>query len=184
MNVSNMAFSNSSFDIALCGFMGWYDCFDFVKFQFTLPETKAKEIWRVLRDGGKFICCSWEQQEDVTFMEEVFIRHYPPILQDREFLKHRTIGMAFEKAAGYEIIFRSAGFQEIETLQDSMTFISTDEEEWWRQMYELGWFTVIDKMDPAEVQRIKDAIFQDLQPFKQADGIHFQKTVFYVRGVR
>jgi SAM-dependent methyltransferase len=184
MNASHMAFCTSSFDIALCGFMGWYDCFDFVDFRFTQPDNKGREIWRVLRDGGKFVCCSWEQQEDVTWMEEAFIRHYPAILQDREFLDHRTIGMAYEKAAGYEIILSSAGFREVESFQESMIFVSTDEEEWWRQMYELGWFTVIDKMNPVDVQGIKEAIFQDLQQFKQADGIHFQKTVFYVRGVK
>jgi len=65
-----------------------------------------------------------------------------------------------------------------------MGFVSTDEEEWWRQMYQLGWDIVIDKMEPGELQRIKEAVFQDLQPFKQADGIHFQKTVFFVRGVK
>jgi ubiquinone/menaquinone biosynthesis C-methylase UbiE len=184
MNASHMAFCTSSFDIALSGFMGWYDCFDFVNFKFTQPDTKAKEIWRVLRDGGRFVCCSWEQQEDVTWMEEAFIRHYPAILQDREFLDQRTIGMAFEKAEGYEIILPSAGFREIEIAKESMVFVSTDEEEWWRQMYELGWFIVMDKIDPAELQRIKEAVFQDLQPFKQADGIHFQKTVFFVRCVK
>ena len=65
-----------------------------------------------------------------------------------------------------------------------MVFVSTDEEEWWRQMYELGWFIIMDKFEPAELQRVKDAVLQDLQPFKQADGIHFQKTVFFVRGVK
>jgi len=184
MNANHLAFCDSTFDIALSGFMGWYDCFDFINFQFTQPDTKAREIWRVLKDGGKLVCCSWEQQEDVAWMEEAFIRHYPAILQHPEFIENRTIGMAYEKAAGYEIILRSAGFREIETVQESMVFVSTDEEEWWRQMDELGWFIIMDKIDPAELQRIKAAVFQDLQHFKQADGIHFQKTVFFVRGVK
>jgi len=182
MNANHLAFGASTFDIALSGFMGWYDCFDFVNFRFTQPETKAKEIRRVLKDGGKFACCSWEQQEDVAWMEDAFIRHYPAILHVQEFLDHRTIGMAYEKAEGYEIILRSAGFRDIQVDQESMVFVSTDEEEWWRQMYELGWFIVMDKIDSAELQRIKEAVLQDLQPFKQADGIHFQKTVFFVRG--
>jgi len=184
MNASRLAFCTGSFDIALCGFMGWDDCFDFVHFRFTQPETKAKEIWRVLRDGGRFACCSWEQQEDVTWMEDAIIRHYPAILQDRDYLDQRTIGMAYEKAQGYEIILRSAGFREIEIDQESMIFVSTDEEEWWRQMYQLGWYVVIDKIGPGEFQRLKEAVFKDLQPFKQADGIHFQKTVFFVRGMK
>ena len=51
-------------------------------------------------------------------------------------------------------------------------------------MYELGWFIVMDKINPGELQRIREAILQDLQQFKHADGIHFQKTVFFVRGVK
>jgi hypothetical protein len=38
--------------------------------------------------------------------------------------------------------------------------------------------------EPDTLERIKDSIFKDLQPFTQPDGIHFSKTVFYVRGVK
>jgi ubiquinone/menaquinone biosynthesis C-methylase UbiE len=167
--------------------MGWDDCFDFGQGVFTQPGTKAKEIWRVLRDGGRFVCCSWDKQEDVSWMEEAIIRHYPAILEDREYLKRRPIGMAYEKAEGYEIIFQSAGFGEIEISREAMTFISTDEEEWWRQMQHLGWDTFIETIEndgADQLQRVKGAIFKDLQRYKQADGIHFDKVVFFVCGVK
>jgi ubiquinone/menaquinone biosynthesis C-methylase UbiE len=167
--------------------MGWDDCFDFGQGVFTQPDTKAKEIWRVLRDGGRFVCCSWDKQEDVSWMEEAIIRHYPAILEDREYLKRRPIGMAYEKAEGYEIIFQSAGFGEIEISREAMTFISTDEEEWWRQMQHLGWDTFIETIEndgADQLQRVKGAIFKDLQRYKQADGIHFDKVVFFVCGVK
>ena len=184
MDARSLGFQPGAFDIALSGFMGWYDCFDFARGRFIQPDTKTKGIWRVLKDGGRLAICSWDKQEDLGWMEAAFIRYMPAILDDREYIEQHPIGMANETPDGYEIIFQEAGFRDIEISTETAEFVSTDEEEWWRQMYELGWFTVIDKMDPAEVQRIKDAIFLDLQPFKQADGIHFQKTVFYVRGVR
>jgi ubiquinone/menaquinone biosynthesis C-methylase UbiE len=130
MNAKNLAFQTDYFDIAICGFMGWYDCFDFNQNRFTQPDTKCKEICRILKEGGKFVCCSWEKQEDVRWMEDAVIRHYPAILKDREYLKRRPIGMAYEKAEGYEIIFRSAGFRDIRIFNEEATFISTDEEEW------------------------------------------------------
>jgi len=83
-----MGFQNSSFDIAICGFMAWNDCFDFALGKFVQPNLKANEIYRVLRDGGRFVCCSWEEQEDVSWMEESIIRHYPTILEDYEYMKH------------------------------------------------------------------------------------------------
>jgi SAM-dependent methyltransferase len=187
MDATHMGFPMGSFDIVLCGFMGWGDCFDFVRGEFTQPDTKDKEIWRVLREGGRFVCCSWERQDDVSWMEEEMLRHYPAILEDREYLERRPIGMSYEKAEGYEIILRSAGFQEIDVSREAMGFVSTDEEEWWRQMQALGWASLTEKIESAgtdHLQRLKEAIFKDLHCFKQEDGIHFDKVVFFVRGVK
>ena len=120
-------------------------------------------------------------------MEEAIIRHYPAILEDCEYLGQRPIGMAYEEAEGYEIIFQNAGFRDIEIFRETMTFISTDEEEWWRQMQHLGWDFFIEKIENVgtdQLQRIKEAIFKDLQRYKQTDGIHFEKVVFFVCGVK
>ena len=95
--------------------------------------------------------------------------------------------MGYENAQGYEIILRAAGFREFEASTEMAEFVSTDEEEWWRQMENIGWASLFEKieMDGAgKVQRIKEAIFQDLQPYKQPDGIHFTKTVIFVCGVK
>ena len=186
-NAKNQGFATGTFDIALCGFMAWDDCFDFDSMQFTQPDTKAKEIWRVLRAGGRFVGCSWDRQEDVSWMEAAILRHYPAIQEDREYLGLRPIGMAYEKAAGYEIILQSAGFRGITISTETMTFVSTDEEEWWRQMLQIGWDSILEKIgrrDADQLERIKAAVFVDLQPNKHADGIHFDKEVFFVRGVK
>jgi SAM-dependent methyltransferase len=187
MDARNLGFPAGSFEVALCGFMGWDDCFDFVRGEFTRPETKAKEIRRVLSEGGRFVCCSWEKQEDLSWMEEAMLRHYPALLDDREYLEQRPIGMSYEKAAGYEIILRSAGFREVGVSREAVTFVSTDEEEWWRQMQALGWAELTDKIGSYgtdRLQRVKEAIFVDLQCRRQADGIRFDKVVFFVRGVK
>jgi len=187
MNARNLAFPTGAYDIVLCGFMGWYDCFDFTLDEFTQPDTKATEIWRVLRDGGRFVCCSWEEQEDLRWMEEAILRHYPAILEDSEYLERRPIGMAYEKAGGYEIILRGAGFKGVKIIRETVTCVSTDEEEWWRQMLFLDWDSLVEKIENAgteELQRVKGAIFEELQRYKQADGIHFDKVVFFVSGVK
>lgn len=118
-------------------------------------------------------------------MEEAIYRHYPEILEDSEYLKRRPIGMAYEKVDGYEIIFQRAGFRNIRIIRETMTFVSTDEEEWWRMMLYLGWDSFIDKImndGTDQLQRIKGAIFKDLQSHKHADGILFDKVVFIVYG--
>ncbi len=184
MNARDLGFRTGSFDIAICGFMGWDDCFDFVRREFTRPDTKAREVLRVLREAGRFVCCSWEVQEDVTWMENAILRHYPAILEDPEYLERRPIGMSYEKAEGYEIIFRAAGFRKIDIARERATCVSTDEEEWWRQMLNLGWDSLIEKIDPIQLQSLKEAIFRDLEAFRHAGGLHFDKVVFFVSGVK
>ena len=186
-DANNLGFPTGSFDIVLSGFMGWYDCFDFVRLEFTQPDRKAKEIRRVLRDGGRFACCSWHEQEDLAWVETEMVRHYPAILEDSEYLERRPIGMAYEKAEGYKIILQSAGFRDIEIFHETMTFVSTDEEEWWRQMQNVGWDSLLEKIGnqgPDQLPRVKQAILEDLQCHKQADGIHFDKVVLFCSGVK
>ena len=117
-------------------------------------------------------------------MEAAFVRHYPVILDDDEYLRRRPIGMAYEKERGYQVILRSAGFKEIKAIQEEMFFVSTDEEEWWRQMSHVGWASLFEKIEAGQLQNVKQAIFKELQPYKQIDGIHFAKQVFFVSGVK
>jgi len=167
--------------------MGWYDCFDFERNEFTLVDKKAPEIRRVLRNAGRFVCCSWEAQEDLAWMEEAILRHYPDILTDDEYLERRPIGMAYEKPEGYEIILKTAGFRNIDVSREAVECVSTDEEEWWQQMSNVGWDTLLAKIeskDAGQLNWIKEAIIKELQPFKHSDGIHFTKRVFFVSGVK
>jgi hypothetical protein len=117
-------------------------------------------------------------------MEEAMLRYYPDILMDGEYLRRRPIGMAYEKAIGYEVIFRAAGFRNIEVSRETAEFVSTDEEEWWLQMGSVGWETLFEKIKDDKLKRIKEDIFRDLQSYKQPDGIHFTKSVFFVSGIK
>ena len=167
--------------------MGWYDCFDFALGEFTQPDTKATEIPARVEGWGQVRVLLLGRARGSALDG----RGNPPalsaILKDSEYLERRPIGMAYEKARGYEIIFGRAGFKEIEVHRETRTFVSTDEEEWWRQMLHLGWDSLVEKIENAgtdQLQRVKGAIFEHLQRYKQADGIQFDKTVFFVRGVR
>ena len=130
------------------------------------------------------MCCSWHEQDDLRLMEEAFVRHYPAILDDDEYLRRRPIGMAYEKAQGYQIILRSAGFKEIKAIQEEMVFVSSDEEEWWRQMRYVGWDSLHIKIEANQLESVKQAIFDELHPHKRIDGIHYAKQVFFVSGVK
>jgi len=184
MNAKSLAFPENSFDIALTGFMGWYDCFDFNKNEFTAPDSKAPEIHRVLKDGGRLVCCSWEEQYDLAWMEAAALRNYPQLLENAEYLRRRPIGMAYEKPRGYEFILRQAGFRDIEITTHTMAFFSTDEEEWWQQMQQVGWESLLAKLDAKVVRKLKAAIFRDLRDYQAGSDIIFEKKVFFVCGYK
>ena len=185
MNAENMGLQDSSFDVALCGFMGWNYCFDFALGQFKRADARMKEIWRVLRDGGRVWISAWEKQDDLDWMEEALVRYLPSILSDREFIEHRPIGYSRENAAGYDIILRNAGFKDIDILHEQAEFVSASEEEWWEQMNNLGWRRYLAKTENGgaeRLHRIKEALFKDLQRHKRTDGIHFTKSVLFATG--
>ncbi len=90
--------------------------------------------------------------------------------------------MAYEKAAGYETILRSAGFRDVEITTHTTAFLSTDEEEWWQQMLEVGWWRILGAMGDEEVQKIKADVIRDLKSMIGDKGIIFEKIVFFVHG--
>jgi SAM-dependent methyltransferase len=185
MNAENIGFPEASFDFVLSGFMGWYDCFDFTRGRYTRPDRKSKEIWRVLKEGGKVVICSWERQEDLHWMEQAFLRNYPPLGEDQDYIRSHPIGTAYENPEGYQLILKGAGFKNIEVFNLRAEFVSTTEDEWWEQMRTVGWARFFKKVggDGAEtLTRIREAIFRELQAHKHPDGLCFTKSVFSLTG--
>lgn len=180
MNAENLGFPEASFDFVLSGFMGWYDCFDFTRRSYTRPDKKSKEIFRVLKNGGKVAICSWERQEDLRWMEDAFLKNFPPLAEDQDYSVNHPIGMAIENPDGYQIILKGAGFKNIEIFKEEAEFVSATEEDWWEQMRSVGWarfFKKVENEGAGTLTRIKEAIFRELQTHKHLDGICFTKSV-------
>ena len=187
MNAESMGLQDSSFDVVLCGFMGWDYAFDFARGKFVRADARMQEIGRVLRTGGRVWISAWEEQADLDWMEETLVRYLPSILSDREFMEDRPIGYSKESAAGYDTLLRNAGFKQIDILHEKAEFVSASEEAWWEQMSNLGWHRYLAKMENGgaeRLQRIKEALFKDLQRYKRADGIHFTKSVLFATGIK
>ena len=186
MNAENLGFEDDSFDIALCGFVGWDYCYDFIICDFTGPDTRSREIWRVLREGGNICISSWEYQEDIEWLATIFTQHYPSIsaenVQDGI---RRPLVYSKETPAGYRAILDNAGFKEIMIFREKAEFVSVDEESWWEQMRRLGWYRYFDKIEALgmdKLKRFKEVVFESLQEHRIADGFRFNKQVFFATG--
>jgi ubiquinone/menaquinone biosynthesis C-methylase UbiE len=186
MDAANLGFINGLFDHVLCGFVGWDYCFDFSKMKFTGSDTRLSEFTRVLRDGGCVGISSWERQEDLEWLGEHFRRYFPVYVADQEKETGSVMTVySKENAKGLESILREGSFQDIEITTETAEFVSTDEEEWWWQVWGAGWWEHIDRvarMELDELGRFKEQVFENLQQHKYSDGIHFSKTVLFAFG--
>ncbi len=184
MDAAHLGFPDGQFDRALCGFVGWNYCFDFEMQEFTSPDDRLAEISRVLKTGGRVGISSWSKQEDLDWLGEQFRRYLPAFVADQEREDIVTV-YSRENATGLERILRAGGFQEIEITAETAAFVSTDEEEWWLQMWGAGWKEYIDRVastDATALKQFKERVFENLQPHKQNGGIHFFKSVLFAFG--
>ncbi|MEI6509904.1 MAG: methyltransferase domain-containing protein [bacterium] len=184
MDAASLDFPGGQFDRALCGFVGWSYCFDFEMQEFTGPDTRLAEISRVLKAGGRVGISSWSKQEDLDWLGEQFRRYLPEYVADHEEEDIVTV-YSRENAMGLERILRAGGFQEIAITAETAAFVSRDEEEWWLQMWGAGWKEYIDRVactDTTVLKQFKERVFENLQPHREHDGIHFAKSVLFAFG--
>jgi len=188
MDAANLGFVNGLFDRVLCGFVGWDYCFDFMRLEFTAPDTRLAEISRVLRAGARVGISAWARQDDLDWLGEQFRRHLPAYVADQE-KETASVMTAYSKenAEGLERILREGGFQDIEIATETAEFVSTNEEEWWWQVWGAGWREHIDRVactDADKLKQFKERIFESFEQHKHDDGIHFSKTVLFAFGTK
>ena len=131
MNADDLGFPDRSFDYVLCGFIGWDYCFDFICNEFTGPDSRGREIYRVLRNGGRFGISSWQEQADLDWMQDILIEYFPYIItsENGEYAQQQLV-YSQENLAGLEQILSIAGFNNIQVFEEIAVFISPDEETW------------------------------------------------------
>ena len=188
MNAEQMDFPDGWFDLALCGFVGWAYCYDFVLGEFVGPDTRMQELHRVLREGGRVGFSIWERQEDIEWLEALFYWHFPSLASKTDPVRgvRREAVYSQENARGYVHLLRHAGFREIEITSETADCVHTGQEAkeaWWEQMRAVGWDKVFDQVSDLGADRLqgfKEAVFSALERQMRADGIHFAKSVSFV----
>jgi SAM-dependent methyltransferase len=188
MDAAHLGFGSDTFDVVLCGFIGWDYCFDFARMRFTRPDTRLASIRRVLKAGGQAGFSAWTHQDDMAWLAAQIRQHLPAYTAAREAERPDALLVySRETPAGFEQILRAGGLQRIEIVEETEDLVSTDEGAWWRQMRYSGWhghFERIAAWDESRFRALKEQVFAGLQSHKQADGIHFEKSIFFAFGTK
>jgi hypothetical protein len=77
-----------------------------------------------------------------------------------------------------------AGFEAIQVKAEEADFVYADEEEWWSSLWSHGLRGAMESMEPATRERLKADAFQEIQVFKQPDGIHAGIGVLFAFGTK
>jgi SAM-dependent methyltransferase len=116
MDATRPGFRSNSFDYVLSGFaVCWFS---------------LRDVFPLLRAGGRVVLSSWAWQEDNEWMGASVGRLVPePGNTDL-----RPRAYTLDTVEALEDVLDKAGFRDIQVLREDKEFVWRDEEEWWRVM--------------------------------------------------
>jgi hypothetical protein len=72
---------------------------------------------------------------------------------------------------GYmEGMLEAAGFEAVAGTEDACPLLFRDEDEWWRWMWSHGSRTLLEAVQPARLEELKEALFRGMGPCTAVDG--------------
>jgi ubiquinone/menaquinone biosynthesis C-methylase UbiE len=178
MDANALGFPSETFHSVLANFVGWDDCFDFDRMEFTSHDKMMSEIVRILKPGGQVGIGSWVEQSDIDWIAEAFKKYLP------ETCGKGIVCYSKENPEGQEIILRSGGFENIGVHVETTDFVSPDADTWWRQMKQAANDYFRQVPDPIALESFKEQVFLDLQRVQNFEGICFSKTVSFAFGTK
>lgn len=188
MDARHLGFADETFDVVLCGFLGWDDVFDFERGRFITEDRKLGQISRVLKAQGRVGISAWAWQEDNEWMGELLGLHLPSAgSESGKAAPHVPICYSRETVAGLTTVLRHAGFGQLRILTEEKVFAYRDEPEWLAVMSAYGWrrhLAQIRRLSPQIQKRFETAAIEKLRPRKQSDGIHFTRRVIFAFGTK
>jgi ubiquinone/menaquinone biosynthesis C-methylase UbiE len=135
------------------------------------------EFRRVLKPGGRVGVSTWRvgQPEDLR-----------AVLNELE-----LVGSAQQRSPGWitepEVLVRAltgAGFTDVRVVADSEAFRYDDLEHYWQSIRSSEARRIADRLDAAQLERVRAALAERLKAYERQDGIHVVATALLAVGNR
>ena len=173
MNGLCMSFDNGIFDFVLGGFV-ITDLYE--------QDQGLTDINRVLKDEGRVGFYSWAFAEDAELMARLLREHGGLDVQGAD-----SIIFDQETRDSMERMLYDAEFENVRTLTEHVDLVFTDEEEWWREMWDIGWRHHVKEIETKgenQLERFKEYCFEALQDYGKGDGLSFVESVVFGFGTK
>ncbi len=170
-----------------------HGCFDFVLAGFSYIYCPMKEVYSLLKPGGRISLSSWKYQEDLEWMGAIVKR----ILPASEYEDLSDMGVPADDGRPWvyyrdsesllDNLLIDAGFKDVEIIEEAKSFRYRDEEEWWDQMHRVGWqdyLKKIENMGEHVMAEFKKDSFRMVGKHMDDRGLKYSRTVLLATGTK
>jgi ubiquinone/menaquinone biosynthesis C-methylase UbiE len=163
-------FPTGSFEAVLAGLM-----------MFITPDPAAvlHAAHHILVPGGRFAMSSWGSLPDTRWtrpLDAALAFLDEPVTASSPSQGARGGNAAFETVESIAELFRSCGFGEVRTVEDSMTHVIENGDEWWRSQWSSGRRVWLEKIPAARRDEAKAAALAALDELRDPEGTLRRET--------
>jgi len=163
MNARSMSFPDASFDAVIAGLVGLDEDYDFSAGSTIDGAPMFREIFRVLKPGGRFYISSWLWQEHLEWMGEL-VRRYIPECDERGYFPSTETGhIDLLSGAGFDEI-RTAPFDEYYTFDDPASWMAVVKHSWGEELAHIR------ALPPERLQQFEKEAFDLLAAHANDEG--------------
>lgn len=173
MDAEQLDFPNAAFDSVLCGFALWF---------FPNSDAALRDFIRVLKPGGVLGLSTWAEGNPAQLFARKMLRPFlPPGVSAGT---SRQDAIQFNTAAQIQTVMQGAGFNNIRVSAEEKDFVYRDGHDWWASLWSMGTRASLEKLSPDVLEQAKSSGLQQVEAFRQADGIHLIHRVLIGLGTR
>lgn len=170
MDAEQLEFKSRYFDAASCAFG-----------LFFLPDMQkgVREIFRVLKPGGRFIFSTFTNQAFAPLAEQFReqIAQYGVTVPDTYWRLLSDEDSCLE-------LLRQAGFADVQADARQMGYHLASELDWWEILYNSGYRAMLEQLAPEQLAEFRQQHLADLHHLKTDKGIWLDVGVMYTFGRR
>jgi ubiquinone/menaquinone biosynthesis C-methylase UbiE len=163
-------FPTGSFEAVLAGLM---------MFITPDPEAVLRAAHHILVPGGRFAMSSWGSLTDPRWtrpLDAALAFLDDPVAASSPRQGARGGNEAFDSVDSIADLFRSCGFAEVRTVEDTSAHVIESGEEWWRSQWSSGRRVWLEKIPAARRDAAKAAALEALDELRDPEGVLRSET--------